>query len=199
MIPGLGVTQLLWFAGAYVQPDILVAPLEPWRMITTMFVHSPFNIQVPTTIFHILFNMYSLFIFGSVLERAIGRGRFLALYLIAGLGGSVAVDLVAHPLQPVVGASGAIFGLMGAFFVIHRRFGGNSTQLFVVIGLNLVIGFVVPGIAWEAHVGGLITGILVGLIYVGTPSHHQRNQRIALLAGLVLVLCLIVVARALIW
>src|SRR5690606_34343400 len=108
--------------------------------------------------------MYALWLFGRILEQLLGRWRFLALYLLSGLGGSVAV-LLLSPDTWVVGASGAVFGLFGAFFVIQRRLGSSSMQLIVVIGINLVIGFVIPHISWEGHVGGLIAGSLVGLVY----------------------------------
>jgi len=127
IIPGSGVTAaLLYF------PPLTYT--EPWRMTTALFVHSQ------NSIFHILFNMYALFLFGPILEGLLGRARFLVLYLLSGVGGSVAVLLLA-PYSAVVGASGAIFGLFGAFFVIQRKLGGNSVQLFVVIALNFAIGF----------------------------------------------------------
>jgi membrane associated rhomboid family serine protease len=169
------VYQSLAYAGA-------LTGVEPWRMITAAFVHSP------GSIFHILFNMYSLFIFGPLIENLVGRGRFLALYLLAAFGGSVAVLLLA-PSIVVVGASGAIFGLLGAFFVIQRKLGGNSLQLVIVIGLNLVIGFIVPNVAWQAHLGGLIVGAGVAAIYLATRRRQQKAvQTIGVVAvGLALV------------
>ncbi|UOE43430.1 rhomboid family intramembrane serine protease [Agromyces larvae] len=187
LIPGLGVTTALLFSPLYVS-DFAVLGLgdlsfQPWRLITAVFVHST------GLIFHVLLNMYTLWIFGQLLEGLLGRGRFLALYLIAGLGGAVGVVWLSAPNASVVGASGAIFGLMGAFLVIQRRLGGNTTQLFVLLAINLVIGFV-PGwnIAWQAHLGGLVVGALVGLIYVETRKRHQTGLQIALLIGLTLVL-----------
>ena len=172
VLPGSGVTRALLFFGP-------LTPTEPWRMITALFVHSQ------GSLLHILFNMFSLFIFGPLLEGMVGRVRFLGLYLISGLGGSAAVLLLA-PTTPVVGASGAIFGLFGAFFVIQRKLGGNSTQLLVIIGINLVIGFL-PGtnIAWQAHVGGLVVGSAVALVYLRTRRRDQRSTQIALVAGIV--------------
>ncbi|WP_394769499.1 rhomboid family intramembrane serine protease [Lacisediminihabitans sp.] len=161
--------------GAVFQSLVAYGPLtitEPWRLLTSIFVH--------LSILHLLFNMYSLFIFGPILERLLGRGRFAALFFLSGLGGSVAVLLIA-PAIPVAGASGAIFGLLGAFFVIQRHLGGNNVQLLIVIALNLVIGFVVPNIAWQAHVGGLIVGAAVALIFVRTRDRKQRVLQFALL------------------
>jgi membrane associated rhomboid family serine protease len=149
---------------------------QPWRMLTSAFMHSP------TSIFHILFNMYSLFIFGPLIENMVGRARFLVLYLIAAFGGSVGVLLLA-PEVVVVGASGAIFGLLGAFFVIQRRLGGNSMQLVIVIGLNLVIGFIVPNVAWQAHLGGMLAGAGVAAIYLATRRRDQRGTQITAISA----------------
>src|SRR5690606_30414401 len=144
LVSGGAVTNALFY-------HPVLTEYQPWRMLTSLFVHSE------QSFLHIIFNMYSLLIFGPILERALGRWRFLVLYLLSGLGGSVAVLLI-EPRIGVVGASGAIFGLLGAFFVIQRRLGGNNLQLMIVIGLNLVIGFVIPNIAWQAHIGGLVAG-----------------------------------------
>lgn len=166
---------------------------EPWRMITALFAHSQ------GSIFHILLNMYSLFVFGPIMERLLGRWRFLALYLISGFGGSVAVLWLA-PTSAVVGASGAIFGLLGAFFVIQRRLGGNNIQLLIVIAINLVIGFM-PGfqISWQAHLGGLIAGAAVALIYLRTRQTSQKNTQLLLLGGVVAALIALTVAGLLVY
>ena len=153
--------------------------IEPWRMLTSLFVHG--------SILHILFNMYSLFILGPELERLVGRWRFVALFLLSGLGGSVAV-LLSSPASPVIGASGAIFGLFGAYFVIARHLGGNSRQLIIVIVINLVIGFIVPNIAWQAHVGGLLIGALVAFVLVRTRDRQKRGIQLPLLAGVLALL-----------
>lgn len=155
--------------------------IEPWRMVTTMFVHST------SSVFHILFNGYSLFILGTLVERLIGPSRFVTLFLFSGFGGSVLVSLLS-PASAVVGASGAIFGLFGALFVIQRSFGGANVQLLIVLGLNLVMGFIVPGISWQAHIGGLITGAVVANIMVKTRGEEPKRQRQGLfLVGLGLV------------
>jgi membrane associated rhomboid family serine protease len=103
----------------------------------------------------------------------------------------VAVLLLDAPDQAVVGASGAIFGLMGAFFVINRHLGGSSVQLLVLVAINLAYGFIVPGISWQGHVGGLIAGALVALVYVQTRRFRQKRLQIVLVgavaAGLVAV------------
>ena len=153
--------------------------LEPWRMMTTMFVHSA------PSVFHILFNGYSLFVLGTLVERLVGPGRFLTLFLLSGFGGSLAV-LWLSPATAVVGASGAIFGLFGALFVIQRTFGGANIQLLIVLGLNLVLGFIVPGISWQAHIGGLIVGSAIGAIFVrnrGSSTWRAELLSLGALAG----------------
>lgn len=180
---GSSVTGSLAYAGAYSYPGLF----EPWRMLTTVFAHG--------SILHIALNMYTLWIFGMMLEPLLGRARFAALFLISGFAGSVGVLLISNPLQPVVGASGAIFGMLGAFFIIQRRLGGNAMQLLVLVGINLVIGFIPQfGIAWQAHVGGLVGGALVGLIYVETRGVARRRWQLPLL----IVLCVLLVALSLI-
>lgn len=164
---------------AYYPP--LTAP-QPWRMVTTLFAHA--------SVLHILFNLFSLFILGRLVEPMIGRVRFAALFLLSGFGGSVAVLLLA-PGVVVVGASGAIFGIFGAFFIIARHLGANATQVIVIIGINLAIGFIVPGIAWQAHVGGLVVGALVALILVRTRSRNRRLPQVGLLVGVAALLLLL--------
>lgn len=181
LVTGGFVTQLL----LYWPP---LTTVEPWRMLTAALVHSE------RSIFHILFNMYSLFVLGPLLEGLIGRARFLAVYLLSAFGGSVAVLYLA-PEQAVVGASGAIFGMLGAFFVIQRRLGGQSIQLVVLIGINLAIGFVVPGISWQAHVGGLAVGALAAFIMTRTRRIDQRSRQRMLLIALGVALVLATAAR----
>jgi membrane associated rhomboid family serine protease len=191
-IPGLGITENFLYAPVFTfGGNELGAPYEPWRMVSSIFLHST------GLILHVLLNMYTLFIFGQVLETMLGRGRFLSLYLIAGFGGSVAVMYLAAPQTGVVGASGAIFGLLGAFLVIQRKLGGDSTQLLVLLGINLVIGFL-PGmsISWQAHVGGLVTGVLIGLIYANTRNRRQFAAQVALITALAVVLVGAVVIHA---
>ena len=191
----MAVTVLVYVAqflsGGYVYNQFGYAPVytsfEPWRMITSAFLHSP------SSILHIVFNMYSLFIFGPMLESLVGRIRFLALYLLAGFGGSVAVLLLGSPDVTVLGASGAIFGLFGAYFLIARRLGGNSTQLLVLIVLNLALGFIVTGISWQAHVGGLAVGLAIAFIYLQTRRRNQRVWQVALVGGVALSLVVITV------
>jgi len=179
-LPGIGshVTAGLQYAGFYSYPQFA---FEPWRMITSIFAHA--------SIIHIGLNMYTLWIFGQVLEPMIGRGRYLVTFLLAGFGGSLGVMFLAAPNVGVIGASGAIFGMLGALLVIHRRLGGNITQLLVLVLINLVIGFL-PGlqIAWQAHLGGLIVGGIVGLILVETRPRSRQGLQVGLLVLLAVVL-----------
>ena len=183
------VTNALIYAGAYSYPSGSLSPLiafEPWRMITSIFAHA--------NLIHLALNMYTLWIFGIALEPLLGRLRYFALFLISGFAGSVAVLLITPAGQPVLGASGAIFGMFGAFFIIQRRLGGNATQILVLVALNLAIGFI-PGfnISWQAHVGGFIGGLLVGLIYVETRKPSRRRWQLPL----IIALCVILVAVSL--
>jgi membrane associated rhomboid family serine protease len=177
-----------WLSGGLVTTLLLYWPPwtlgEPWRMLTALFVHSE------RSLFHILFNGYSLWVLGMVLERLLGARRFLALFFTAGLGGSLAVLLLA-PTQAVIGASGAIFGLFGTLLVIQRNFGGTNPQLLIVLILNLILGFVVPGISWQAHIGGLVVGILLGWMLVKDRESGKPQGIVRLfgpvIAGIVVV------------
>jgi membrane associated rhomboid family serine protease len=125
LIPGDAVFQQFAFASVYATPQY--GAFEPWRMLTSAFVHSQ------GFVLHIVLNMYMLWIFGQVLEPVLGRVRFLAVYLLSAIGGSVGFLLLtpALPAIPVVGASGAIFGLFGALLVIQSRRGGDTRQLWI--------------------------------------------------------------------
>lgn len=125
--------------------------VEPWRFVTVALVHGG--------LMHILFNGYSLWVMGNLLERTLGSARFLIVFVASVIGGSLAVLLVGQS-SFVVGASGGIFGLFAALFVVNRGFGGNNVSLVVIVGINLALGFIVPGVAWQAHVGGLIVGFV---------------------------------------
>jgi membrane associated rhomboid family serine protease len=170
LIPGIGlyVQNLLAFHAQ-------LAYVQPWRLLTVTLVHA--------SIFHIAFNMLALWALGRSLEPLLGRWRFLALYLLSALGGSVLTALLA-PNTWVVGASGAVWGLLGAMFVIGRHLGANVTAIAVLLGINLVITFL-PGsnIAWQAHIGGGLVGALIGVIFARTRKIRQRALQIWLLVA----------------
>jgi membrane associated rhomboid family serine protease len=130
-----------------------VADGEVYRLVTAGFLHAG--------LFHLLVNMYSLYILGTLVEPAVGRARYLLIYFVALLAGSFGA-LLLTPNSPTVGASGAIFGLMGAGVIIMRNRGIDPMQsgLPLWIGINLVFSFAVPGISIGGHIGGLIGGAL---------------------------------------
>jgi membrane associated rhomboid family serine protease len=154
-----------------------------YRLFTAAFLHFE--------IFHIGFNMYALFICGLPLEAALGRLRFITLYLLAGVGGSI-LSVALGPLgETAAGASGAIFGLFGALYIVakHRNLATNSIAVLIVA--NLVFTFAIPNIDWRAHVGGLITGVVVALIFAHAPQGPMRNRMQAAGIGAV---CLVLIA-----
>jgi len=185
LIPGIGpaLTDALRFNALYLYPNLTVFPFEPWRLLTAVFAHGGF--------IHLALNMLALWLLGQSLEPMLGRARFLSLYLISGLGGSVAVAVIA-PGTYTVGASGAIFGLMAALLIIGRHIGANVTGLLVILGINFVFGFLIGGIAWQAHLGGAIVGALVSFILTRTRRPEQRRWQILLLAAVVVALIVIV-------
>ncbi|MDV3124417.1 rhomboid family intramembrane serine protease [Mycobacterium sp. 21AC1] len=142
-----------------------------YRLVTSMFLHYG--------AMHLLFNMWALYVVGPPLEAWLGRLRFGALYALAGLGGSVLVYLLSHPLSATAGASGAIFGLFGAVFVVARRLNLDVRAIGAVVIINLVFTFVGPllgagAISWQGHVGGLVTGAAIGAAYVYAPREHRN-------------------------
>jgi len=145
-----------------------VADGEYYRLLTAAFLHGG--------VFHILMNMFALAQLGPVLEHALGRARFVALYVLSALGGSVLSYLLSSPLQLGVGASGAIFGLFGAYYVVVRRLGGETRSIVTLLAINLVITFAIPIIDWRAHLGGLVTGALVAAALAYAPRGPQRAQ-----------------------
>lgn len=187
LIPGIGdqITAQLLFAAPYLYPNLSPLPFEPWRLLTAVFAHGGF--------IHLALNMLALWMLGQSLEPMLGRVRFLALYLISGLGGSVMVAVLA-PLTSTVGASGAIFGMMAALLIVGRHLGANVTGLLVILGINFVYGLVFGGgrISWQAHLGGLLIGALVAFIYVKTKRRDQRTLQIVLLSALVVLLIVVV-------
>ncbi len=183
-LPGLNVEEAGWYAPVYTQT-------QPWRMLTSAFLHSQQFLP------HILFNMYALWILGHALEPALGRLRFVALYVVSAFAGSVGVLLLAPIDGPVLGASGAIFGLFGALFVIQRQRGGDVRQIVVLIIINAALGFIVSGIAWQAHLGGLLAGGLAAALFAHAPKGPRRNLiQFGGLGVLVLVLIVLTFTRA---
>jgi membrane associated rhomboid family serine protease len=181
----LVIYAIQFLTGDLVTGALIYAPsltaVQPYRMITSIFIHE--------SILHVALNMYSLWLFGPALESMMGRIRYLALFLIAGFGGSVGVLLLAPHNEAVLGASGAIFGVFAAFFILARRLGGNSGAILGVIVINLVIGFIPGfGIAWQAHLGGLIVGAGLALVYLKIRRRSLRWLEVVLTAAIAAVL-----------
>ena len=160
---------------------------EPWRFLTSAFAHGGIT--------HIAFNMYALWVLGRDLEIVLGRGRFLALYLVSLLGGSAAVVLFADPDQYVAGASGAVFGLMSGLLLVLVRLKRPYGQVVAIIVLNLVITQVVPGISMAGHVGGLVVGALAAAALVFAPARRQVLVQSAALALITSVLLALIAAH----
>ena len=140
-----------------------VAQGQYYRLLTSMFLHFG--------IIHIALNMYCLFLLGPALEAAFGRSRFLAVYLVSGLSGSALSYLLGPSNEQAAGASGAVFGLFAAFFVLQRRRGGDVTQIGTTIAINLAFSFAASSyIDWRGHLGGLIGGALVAGALVYAPA-----------------------------
>ncbi|GAA3143832.1 rhomboid family intramembrane serine protease [Nonomuraea roseoviolacea] len=157
------------------------------RLITSAFVHG--------SVFHVLFNCWALYVVGPQLERAFGHSRYLGLYLLSALGGSVLAYWLDPLNQPSVGASGAVYGLFGATFVLARRLNADVRGIAMLIGLNLVITFVVPGISWTGHIGGLITGSAVAAALAYAPRSNRLLWQALALAGALVVLVALVALR----
>jgi membrane associated rhomboid family serine protease len=161
-----------------------VADGEWYRMLTAAFLHQQ--------IWHLALNMFALWILGSALEPVLGRWRFTALYLLSAFGGSAASLATSNVVS--FGASGAVFGLMGALFVVLRRFGRDVSAVLVILAVNLVLGFVVPGIDWRAHLGGLLTGAVLAYAFAHAPKGHR-----ALVSGLACAAIVVLIAGFVAW
>ncbi|SER55545.1 Membrane associated serine protease, rhomboid family [Propionibacterium cyclohexanicum] len=171
----IGICVLVWIGELYVPgvassvaltPDLAFS--EPWRLLTSAFAHSPYSIL------HIATNMLMLWVMGRSLEPYLGRRDYLICYLLSAVGGSAVFVLLASATASgtaVVGASGAVFGLFGAQLAVSRHERMDSSGIWLLVGINLLFGFIVPGIAWQAHLGGFLTGLAAGwLVLRGRAS-----------------------------
>ncbi|WP_370500122.1 rhomboid family intramembrane serine protease [Mycolicibacterium sp. jd] len=187
--------NLLMFALQMASPDLdralglwppAAADGELYRLLTSAFLH--FGVT------HIAFNMLALYFVGAPLEFALGRLRFVVLYLFSALGGSVLVYLLTFNAL-TAGASGAVFGLFGATFVVGKRLNMDVRSVVMIIGLNLAFTFLIPlftsqNISWQGHIGGLVTGAVVAAAFVYAP----RRQRNLVQAGAAVALLVLFVA-----
>jgi membrane associated rhomboid family serine protease len=168
-----------------------VAAGEWYRLVTSAFVAGPSGLGWVD----ILFNMWALIFVGPALEGFLGRMRFLAVYLLSAVGGAVTYYFLAQPNYPAVGASGAIFGLFGAWFVVARRLRLDSRGIVALIAINLALSFWWHNtIAWQDHIGGLLTGALLTAAYVYAPGKNRAVlQALATLAILAVLVVAVVV------
>ncbi|MGE3175286.1 MAG: rhomboid family intramembrane serine protease [Planctomycetota bacterium] len=165
---------------------IAIADGEAWRLVSHAFLHG--------NLLHLMFNLYALIVAGPTLERSIGSARFALVYLVSAVAGGLAGSLWNHPLGVLVGGSGALFGMFGAFVALLARGGREPTefvrsaggkQLLGNIGLNLVLGMLIPFISNSAHIGGLLAGFALMWWFLSDPRHQgppRRSMRVALVA-----------------
>jgi membrane associated rhomboid family serine protease len=179
------LTDLWAYAPAYT--STWYPMFEPWRMLTSAVLHHPGNAM------HIAFNMLALWFVGRAMEPEIGRARFIALLVLSAWGGSLAILMssvfgLTHPFGPTVGASGAVFGLFGALFILMRSSGSQTGGIVALVGINMAVSFLVPNISWQGHLGGLLTGVLVAMIIAKAPRKNRTLWTSAGLIGLTIVL-----------
>jgi membrane associated rhomboid family serine protease len=134
----------------------LVDSGEVWRLFTVALVHGGLT--------HLFFNMFSLLVLGNPIEAALGKARFLVIFFASLLTGSLASIYLTNELYVSVGASGAIFGLFGAFIAMRNRISEGARDIYVIVGLNFLFGFILGGVDWRAHLGGLVGGYLTTAI-----------------------------------
>ena len=142
---------------------------EWWRVLTVALTHASW--------IHLVMNMLFFHQIGTVVEAYFGRARYLLLMLTSLVGASLVSNYFALDNVPAVGASGMLYGLFGAFMVVSRRQGADQRSIYITLALNIGITFSIPGIDWHAHLGGLITGAIVGylLLLLNGPKKRLRN------------------------
>ncbi|MFI6065798.1 rhomboid family intramembrane serine protease [Micromonospora sp. NPDC051227] len=164
-----------------------IAEGQWYRLVTAMFLHYG--------VLHLLLNMWALWVLGRSLEANLGRVRFAALYLIAGLGGNVAAYLFSSPRAATVGASTAVFGLFAALIIIERRLGRDISRIIPILVINLVFTLAVPGISIPGHLGGLVVGALMALVLAYAPRSRRTLVQVAGGAIILLILLALVLFR----
>ncbi len=164
-----------------------VADGAVWQLITSQFLH--------VEIWHIAGNMLALWMLGPQLEAVLGRMRFVALYLLSGLAGSVAVLWLSGPSGLTLGASGAIYGLFGAYAVIAHKARGDLRSIATLLAVNLFITFAIPNISWQGHLGGIVGGALIAAVIAYAPRARRSLVQGLGLAGFLLVLVALIALR----
>jgi membrane associated rhomboid family serine protease len=175
----LSISLLVVYVFQFLLGDVLIANFalfapsvtngQWWLLITAGFLHG--------SIIHLLFNVYILWVLGSQLESIVGKTRFIIIYFGSLLGGSIASYLFSPFGSYSIGASGAIFGLMGAMLVVGRKRNLDISQITTLVVINVVIGFVLSGIDWRAHLGGLAAGAFIAWTLINATSLKGKNQR----------------------
>ena len=172
-----------------------IAAGQWYRLITSAFL-PPATGLGGLGLLDIAFNLWALFAVGPSLEQLLGRTRFLAVYLLSALGGAVAFFLLGPPNVLALGASGAIFGLFGAWFVVSRRLQLDSRGILVLIGINLAFSFIYRStIAWQDHIGGLVVGMLVTAAFAYAPRKNRVLVQAGAAVAVLVILIVIVVLR----
>jgi membrane associated rhomboid family serine protease len=166
-----------------------VADGDLYRLLTSAFMHYGIT--------HLLFNMYALYIVGPPLEVWLGRLRFGALYALSALGGSVLIYLLSPLNAATAGASGAVFGLFGATFVVGKRLNLDVRWVIALIAINLAFTFVIPlmgglNISWQGHIGGLITGAVVAAAYAYAPRERRTLIQTSATVAIVVLFTLLI-------
>jgi membrane associated rhomboid family serine protease len=165
-----------------------VAAGDWWQPLTSMFTH--------VELLHIGFNMVALWVLGPQLEMVLGRLRYTAVYLLSGLVGSAAVYWFSDPTTPTLGASGAIFGLMGALLVLALKVGSDLNQLLVWIGINFAFTFFAnANISWQGHLGGFVGGIALAWVLAYAPRKNRTAWQAAGFAGVTILVALAFAVR----
>jgi membrane associated rhomboid family serine protease len=168
-----------------------IAEGQWYRLLTSAFLPGPGGLGF----MDILFNMWALAIVGPGLEQLLGRVRFLAVYLLSAIGGGVMFYWIVPPNQPALGASGAIFGLFAAWFVVSRRLRLDSRGIVALIAINLAFGFVDRNIAWQDHLGGLIVGAAIMAAYAYAPRKGRLAIQLGASVAVVVILVIAVMIR----
>ena len=189
LAPGLA-TQSLDFRLGFLP---VLAAHEPWRFLTTAFLHANYM--------HLGFNMWALWVLGGTLEPVLGRWRFASVYLLSALGGSTAIYWLSWPgteswITLTVGASGAVFGLFSAMFIVQRRFGRDTSGIVALVAINAVVSFLGANISWQGHLGGLLVGGIVSAIYAWAPRGRRKAVGIAGTIAVVVALVALNILRA---
>jgi membrane associated rhomboid family serine protease len=181
-------------AGRYTAggPVVGVAVGQWYRLITSAFI-PPAGVGY-LGLLDIAFNLWALYIVGPAVERMLGSARFLAIYLISALGGSILIYCLA-PFEAAAGASGAIFGLFGAWFVLARRIRADARPVVMLIVINLILSFTIPQIAWQAHVGGLVAGGLLTAAYAYAPRRNRAALQVGATVAMIAIFIVVVLIR----